>query len=96
MRGLNACELDGGRIFGVGRVLSGLVFPIDLVSEGAVHLLVYVDIKEWEVTLSFYFHGKLYIVFNPVEVIQEVHEFFLSMWPDGKCSSTYLYQQVGL
>ena len=44
-------------------------FPIDFVSNGAVHLPVCVDIQKWKVTCFFYFHGELYFVVNHVEVV---------------------------
>ena len=44
-------------------------FPIDFVSKGAVHLPVYVNIQKWEVTFFFCFHGELYIVVNPIEMV---------------------------
>jgi len=44
-------------------------FPIDFVPKRAVHLPVYVDIQKWEVTCFFYFHGELYFVVNPIEVV---------------------------
>jgi len=44
-------------------------FLIDFVSEGAIHLPVYVYIQKWEMTFIFYFHGELYIVVDPIEVV---------------------------
>ena len=48
-------------------------YPIDFVSKETVHLPVYVDIHKWEVTCLYYFHGELYFVVNPIEVVSEIH-----------------------
>jgi hypothetical protein len=47
-------------------------FPVDLVSEGAIPLPVYIDIQKWQVTFFFIFHGELYIVVDTIKVVQEV------------------------
>ena len=60
-------------------------FPIDFVAKGAVYLPVYVDLQKWEVNRFFYKHGELYFVVNPIEVVYEIHYFFLSMWPNEEC-----------
>ena len=44
-------------------------FPIGFVSKEAVHLPVYVNIQKWKMTCFFYFHGELYFVVNPTEVV---------------------------
>jgi len=44
-------------------------FPIDFVLKGAVHLPVYVNIQKWDVTWFFYYHGQLYFVAKPGEVV---------------------------
>jgi hypothetical protein len=52
-------------------------------SEEAVPLPVYINIQKWQVTFFFSFHGKLYIIVDAIQVVQEVLEFFLTMWPDN-------------
>ena len=64
MRGLSACWLHGDGIFGVGRGWYGWV-SIYSVSEGAVHLLVCVNIQKKEVSI-FSFHGELYVVVDSI------------------------------
>ena len=44
-------------------------FPVDYVPTGAVHLPVYVDIDKWVVTCFVYFHGEMYFVVNPTDVV---------------------------
>ena len=44
-------------------------FPVDFVSEGAIHLPIYVDIQKREVTFFFYFHCELYIVMDTIQVV---------------------------
>jgi len=60
-------------------------FQIDFVYNGAEYIRVYVNIQKWEVTCFFFFHGELYFVVNPIEVVLEIHQFFLSMLPDDEC-----------
>ena len=59
-------------------------FPVDFVSQGAIHLPIYVDIQKRMVTFFFYFHCELYIVVDTIQVVQEVRQLFLSMWPDDE------------
>ena len=71
-------------------------FPIDFMSKGAVHPPIYVNIQKWEVASFFYFHGELYIIVNPIQVVRKSVCFSCPCGQMTKVSSTYLYQQAGL
>jgi uncharacterized protein YlzI (FlbEa/FlbD family) len=36
------------------------------------------------VAFLFFFHCKLYIVMESIEVVQKIFQFFLAMWPDDE------------
>ena len=46
-------------------------FSVYSVSEGAVHLLVYVNIQKREVSLIFYFYGELCAVVNSIKMVEK-------------------------
>ena len=70
--------------------------PIYSVSEGAVHLLVYVNIQKCEVSSIFYFHSEFYAVVDSVWVLRKSVRFSFPCGQMTKLSSSYLYQQEGL
>ena len=59
-------------------------FLIYFVSYGAVRFSVDVHVQECKVTFFFFFHCKLYLVVESIEVVQKLCQFFLAMGPDDE------------
>src|SRR5215510_5514219 len=59
-------------------------FTINLVTQVAVGLPVYIYIQEREVAILFFFHSELYILMQTIEVFQEFCESFLPVLPNHK------------
>ena len=52
---------------------------------GSLSFFVYVNVQEWKVVFFFFFfHCKLYLVVESIEVVQKFFQFSLAMRPDDE------------
>jgi hypothetical protein len=59
-------------------------FTVHCMAQRTVGSPVNIYVKEWEVTLSFGLHGELSALVVTVQVVQEVLQLFVYMWPDDE------------